>query len=297
MLPGINDKSIEEHKTYFFSIGHRCSSSSILRLLKLKTESYPFDWIVSNLSTVRSCIQNDFVEFLRPENYKTQNSVTGNQMDGKVNIVCDENPEVNRVYLDMGHGHIGNRKQLNGVPYTYWLPLALTHHSMLDTKNHEYFERCVSRFWQRMESGYWEKKRYLYIHPYIGVYEYDFYKHDLKKEWQEFSRFMARKMGDIRGVFIVPVFIDKGMECRDIIWEELFRTQWAVGWKVEISNWKFTDAGETFSGDYEQELRNIEARVRLEFMEDLPDKKMRADLDKMVLVEEGGNGRNSEKGK
>jgi len=183
----------------------------------------------------------------------------------------------------MGHGHIGNRKQLNGIPYTYWQPLALTHHSMLDTENHHYFERCVSRFWQRMESGYWEKKRYLYMHPFIGVYEYDLYKHDLKKEWQDFSRFMARKMGDVRGVFIVPVFIDKGRECRDIVWEELFRTKWAVGWKVEISNWGFIDAGETFSGEYEQELRNIEALVRKEFMEDLPDKEVRVDLDSMVL--------------
>ena len=251
--------------------------------MKLKTESYPFDWIVSNLQTIRHCIQNDFVEFRRPENYEKQKSITGNQLDGRIQFVCDETPEINRIYSEMGHGHIGNRKSLNGVPFTYWQPLALTHHSMMNKENREYYERCVSRFWERMESGYWDKKRYLYIHPYIGVYEYDFYKHKLKNEWDEFSRFMARKMGDVRGVFIVPVFIDKGNGCRDIIWEELIRTKWAVGWKVEISNWGFIDAGETFSGEYEQELRNIEALVRKEFLEDIIDKKARADLDGIVF--------------
>jgi hypothetical protein len=269
--------------TYFLSLGHRCTSSGILKNLKLKTESYPFDWIVSNLSTIRHCISSDFVEFLKPENYQKKDSLTFNGLDGRIITVCPETPEINLFYSDKQHSHIGVVKKEGENTYTYWLPLALTHHSMLDEENHSYFERCVSRFWQRMESGYWEKKRYLYIHPYIGVYEYDFHKHALRKEWEDFSHFMARKMGDVRGLFIVPVFIDKGRECRDIIWEELFRTKWAVGWKVEISNWGFIDAGETFSGEYEQELRNIEALVRKEFLEDLPNKDIRADLESMIL--------------
>ena len=274
-----------EKRTYFFSIGHRCSSSSILRLLKLKTESYPFDWVVSSLPTIRDCIQNDFVEFLRPENYEVIETITGNQLDGRMHIVCNEKPEVNRVYSETGYANIGHRKNMNGLPCTYAQSLALTHHSMTNAENVEYYKRCVARFWQRMESGYWEKKRYLHIHPYIGVYEYDLFKHDLKREWQDFSRFMARKMGEVRGVFIVPMFLDKGMGCRDIVWEELFRTKWAVGWKVEISNWGFTDAGETFSGEYEQELRNIEALVRKEFLEDMSEDlaRVRADLDSVQL--------------
>lgn len=278
-----NEETSSKIPTYFFSIGHRCSASGILKNLKLKTESYPFDWIVSNLSTIRHCITTDFTEFLKPENYQRQDTITFNQLDGRLITVCSETPEVNTYYENQSHCHIGHRKKREDKICTYWTPVALTHHSMLKTEDFDYYKRCVSRFWERMESGYWEKKRYLYLHPYIGVYEYDLFKHSLRKEWEDFSRFMARKMGDVFGIFIVPVFLDKGMGNRDIVWEELFRSKWAVGWKVEFSNWNFIDAGATFSGEYEQELRNIEALVRKEFWEVLPDSKTREDLDSVVL--------------
>jgi hypothetical protein len=274
-----NKETSPKIPTYFFSMGHRCTSSGILKNLKLKTESYPFDWIVSNLSTIRHCLFSDFAEFLKPEHYTKIQSSTANQLDGREIFVCPETPEKNEFYCQDS----SLNKKIGETPITYWLPLALTHHSMLNAENHAYYERCVSRFRERMSSGALERKRYLHIHPYIGVYEYDRNKHSLRKEWEEFSHFMIGKMGDVRGVFIVPVFIDKGRDCRDIVWEELFRTEGAVGWKVEISNWAFTDSGETFSGEYEQELRNIEALVRKEFLEDLPDKEVRADLESMVL--------------
>jgi hypothetical protein len=275
-----NRETTPEIPTYFFSFGHRCTSSGILKNLNLKNESYPFDWIVSNLSTIRHCLFSDFAEFLKPEHYTKIHSSTVNVLDGKILSTCMENPEINRFYYE----HSTIDKKIGDKPVTYWLPLALTHHSMLNEENHAYYERCVMRFRERMSAGALEKKRYLHIHPYIGVYEYDRNKHSLIKEWEEFSRFMVGKMGDVKGVFIVPVFMDKGGYCQDIVWEELFRTEGAVGWKVEISNWRFIDSGETFSGEYERELRAVEAMVRREFMEDLPDKGVRADLDSVVLA-------------
>jgi len=267
--------------TYFFSIGHRCSSSGILQNLNLKTESYPFDWIVSNLSTVRHCIETDFVEFLNPGNYARQETITANILDARVIPICNETPEINTFYdLEIKQTHIGIQKKGN----TYWKALAITHHSMSEKGDVEYFKRCVSRFRERMASGFGEKKRYLYIHPFVGVYEYDFHKHAIRKEWDEFSEFMGGKMGDIRGMFIIPVFLDKGMGNREVVWEELFRSKWAVGWKVEISNWGFKDGGATFSGEYEQELRSFEAMVRREFWDDIMDKKTREDLDSVSLV-------------
>ena len=32
------------------SFGHRCSSATIIQNLNLKTESYPFDWLVSKIT-------------------------------------------------------------------------------------------------------------------------------------------------------------------------------------------------------------------------------------------------------
>jgi hypothetical protein len=37
------------------SFGHRCSSASFIQNLNLKTESYPFDWLVSKLDIIKDC--------------------------------------------------------------------------------------------------------------------------------------------------------------------------------------------------------------------------------------------------
>lgn len=37
------------------SFGHRCSTASFIQ--NLKTESYPFDWLVSKLDIIKDCIE------------------------------------------------------------------------------------------------------------------------------------------------------------------------------------------------------------------------------------------------
>jgi hypothetical protein len=256
-----------------------------LQQLGLKKESYPFDWIVSNLAVVRHCIETDFAEFMNPVRYVARETLTANHLDGRVTEESMETPEVNTFYCDQARfEQVGGQKKVGGQTRkdsTYWLPLAATHHSFINkAEDVEYFGRCVERFRRLTDSPI--KKRYLYIHPFIGVYEYDRHKTELKGLWDEFSRYLGWKLGDARGVFIVPVFVDKGGECRDAVWEELFRTKWGVGWKVEISYWGFRDSGKTFGGDHELELRQIEARVRAEFLDDI-EPGLRADLESEVL--------------
>ena len=48
------------------SFGHRCSSASFIQNLNLKTESYPFDWLVSKLDIIKDCIETKFVHFFTP---------------------------------------------------------------------------------------------------------------------------------------------------------------------------------------------------------------------------------------
>ena len=45
------------------SFGYRCSSATFIQKLNLKTESYPFDWIVSKLDVIKDCIETNFVHF------------------------------------------------------------------------------------------------------------------------------------------------------------------------------------------------------------------------------------------
>ena len=53
---------------YFVSLGERCYTSSLLKRNKLKKESYPFDWIFSNLDMILHCIFDNFETFLN-KNY------------------------------------------------------------------------------------------------------------------------------------------------------------------------------------------------------------------------------------
>ena len=53
----------------FISLGPNCHTASILKQLKYKTCSFPFDWMLSNINIVTSCIENDFNDFNNRNNY------------------------------------------------------------------------------------------------------------------------------------------------------------------------------------------------------------------------------------
>ena len=48
----------------YISLGYFCSVASELEKLGLRTESSPFDWVISDLEGVISNIQNCFVDYL-----------------------------------------------------------------------------------------------------------------------------------------------------------------------------------------------------------------------------------------
>lgn len=57
----LNYKMIEN---YVISIGEYCIVAKLLEKLKIKKESFPFDWIFSNLKFVSECINNNFEPLL-----------------------------------------------------------------------------------------------------------------------------------------------------------------------------------------------------------------------------------------
>ena len=71
----------------WFSVGHRCSSAQLLKDLKIKTESHPFDWIVSKLETIEHCILDNFKEYLNLKNYEQIMSQVSNTTDEKTTII------------------------------------------------------------------------------------------------------------------------------------------------------------------------------------------------------------------
>ena len=62
---GLVDNKLAE-KTILFSVGHRCTSASLIKEMRHKFETYPFDWVVSKLDVLVHCIETDFTEYLEP---------------------------------------------------------------------------------------------------------------------------------------------------------------------------------------------------------------------------------------
>jgi hypothetical protein len=47
----------------YLTMGHDCSPAGVLRELHLREFALPFDWIVSNISTIQTCLEDNFNKF------------------------------------------------------------------------------------------------------------------------------------------------------------------------------------------------------------------------------------------
>ena len=140
--------------TKLISFGYRCSTASFLKYgLHMKSESYPFDWLVSSLSAIRQCIESDFKEFLKIENYKQQEMETCNIVDGVKTHIRYETMFVNTFY----ETNMENT-------YTFGAKLALNHKTIHN--DYDYYVRCIQRLHDVFASN--ERKVYIYMHPLMG---------------------------------------------------------------------------------------------------------------------------------
>ena len=47
----------------FLTIGYDCSPAAALKGLNLRNEALPFDWVVSNISSLEKCFQDNFIKY------------------------------------------------------------------------------------------------------------------------------------------------------------------------------------------------------------------------------------------
>lgn len=104
--------------SYVISLGDNCCVGKWLQRLRLKKQSYPFDWLFSRTDIVRDCLEDDFAKFLDKENYR---AVKGAKK-------CKH-----LLYLPNGH------------MFNHYNPLAQEDH-------YTYYVRCVQRFRKVMQS-------------------------------------------------------------------------------------------------------------------------------------------------
>jgi hypothetical protein len=193
-------------KYKLFSLGHRCSSAGILKYLGIKTESYPFDWMISRLNIIQDCIETDFIHFLKKENYEEKKTTTIHYSKHGNKFLCNENIVYNTYYQNKYNNDelfIPDPLSLPNDTYAHYL--ALNHRNILQDNDYEYFQRCIERFKSMIYDN--EPKMYLYIHPVISTDDYQNQKDKIIQLFLNFQSYMStiNKNTHILGLFILVV--------------------------------------------------------------------------------------------
>ncbi len=240
--------------TVFIPFGHRCSSAALLDRCQLNSESLPFDSLVCQLSVIKDCLENDFKEFLDIQNYIEADTLTVNTIDGVVEECCREIVRVNRHYEDAN-------KPVAGADLTdsstYHLQLAMTHHDLSSAQDYEAFSRRIARLHKVLEQS--GKKIYVYIHPIMGIHDYNGQKSDLIDIFTAFSEFMAKRCVNISGLFFILVKLNN---CADEETSIRILKNDLCSIYVIYANKDFIDAGGPFSGNCEGEIKVMTDIIR-----------------------------------
>jgi len=134
------------------SLGFNCHASYFLKTNGLKKESYPFDWIMSNLIVVEQCLKDNFVNYLDKKLY------ISNSPDSK----CGH-----KLYCHNMFAH---------------------HNPMTNDEHYSYFVRCVSRFRTLLASS--ESKLFI-ISIINGEHDIGInINNDIKKKFVDFNTFL-----------------------------------------------------------------------------------------------------------
>ena len=258
---------IQTIPTTFISLGYRCSAAAILKRLQLKTESYPFDWLISRLSIIKDCITTQFKEFLNINNYERRYSNTYKRIDTTIGFVCDEHLMVNTYYQP-----VENRYPMN----TYQYHLAMNHHNILLSGDYAYYERCCQRFTQLLESP--SPVVFVNIQPLIPFEMYNSYntKENIIEDIQIFDNYLYDMRiganpngmnGSITGLYFIMIqheshYHEEEFEyTNEIIQYECMKNTNSRIHIIHV-NADFVDAGETFMGNCHKEREYIENIVK-----------------------------------
>ena len=151
------------------SIGPQCHSTNILRRLDLKKESYPFDWIFSNLKNVEHAIKDDFKIFLDKTYYTNTDVLSKTQR------------------------------------HSYYFENSASmfnHHNPLNKEHYDYFVRCVNRF----NTLIIEKEYKLFVLTYINL-EISVFS-SIQKKIQEFKKFFDTIVSNYKILVILHFISD-----------------------------------------------------------------------------------------
>jgi hypothetical protein len=236
-------------KTVYFSVGHRCSTSHLLRDCGLRCESHPFDWLVSKLDTIEHCILDDFKEFLDISNYTIIRAKVHNVIDN-VTINAENTLSIYKnKYYDTSQNDIFNELKLA----TYY------EHKLFEE---DYYTRCVNRFKNVLIAE--NNKVFVYIHPIMGINDYRENAQKLLSTFTDFKKFMDTKSIKLSGIYFIIVKAGS----TDSPYDEYVNNDINIAVYTIYTNNDFIDASTPFKGNYKKEYTLIK-ELFLSFIEHL----------------------------
>jgi len=173
--------------------GHRCTTASILKVFNLKTESFPFDWMISQLDVIQHCIETNFIEFMNTDNYVSKQTEVYNFTDGTKFHLCYIDAEINKFY-EKGSGE-------NKDIQFYHYKLGFIHRKV--TSDEDYYKRCIQRLYTLFKSDI--QKYYLHFNPIIGINDFMNTQETILNRFDTFSNFITTKTENIFGLFFIIV--------------------------------------------------------------------------------------------
>ena len=240
---GLETNNVDK-QPIIFSVGHRCTTASLIKIMKMKFESYPFDWVVSKLETVKHCIENNFNDFLQSDNFVRKDSDTINVLDNEEQFVTTESIVFNNNYeTNMVTATNGFKSNHRG---TYGYMLALTHHDMHDEENKKYFDRCIKRFQNILNLP--QQKFYLYVNPLIGSEEFEMTSANILIQFIRFTEFMESITLNSFGIYF---FVVRNHNKKGIV-ETMYETDNMIVYVMNCNS-ELIDAGGVFDGNFYEE--------------------------------------------
>ena len=206
-------------KTIAFSLGYRCSSAGILKYLNVKTESYPFDWLISRLPIIKDCLETNFKDFLNKDNYQkcdtktlhhfysnleSESNKNKNNNNNNTFLICNESIVYNTYYQNnFSKEEFIIPSELQYPVDTYSYHLALNHRNILCDDDHDYFKRCIDRFEKMIVKS--DNKLSLYIHPVLNLNDFENNKDYLLNQFIDFHIYLSSITVNLKGLYILIV--------------------------------------------------------------------------------------------
>ena len=257
-----NSHPLPEYK--IISLGFRCSVAGMIKKMGLKTESHPFDWLISRLHVIRHCIETKFTFFLDREQYIKLYTKTFEHKESKEHFICDEHIIMNRYYQP--------ETNLECPMNTYKYNLAMNHRNLVENQaDYDYYIRCVERFKQVIQSK--ENKMYVYVSPLYTMEDFHVQTDVILQEIHDFQSFLQKQIEFdefietehpqiIRSLYFIMIKNELNTKPHITVLHDN-ETGYHYKYKILLlqTNNGFLDAGETFMGNYYEEQNIIENNI------------------------------------